>query len=111
MKDEGGRMTRKTSGCHRSRYAETCALPAPAQHRSRSTATCGTRCLLILLSFAPLLTGCTVDEKKEVALYRDILDRAGAKHVEYHASDALTLTDALLLANQHNERLMIAGED
>jgi outer membrane protein TolC len=85
MKDEGGRMKRKI-------------LRAIA--------------LFILLPLAFILgSGCTVDEKKEVALYRGILDRAGARHVEYHAGEPLTLTDALLLANQHNERLMIAGED
>jgi outer membrane protein len=64
-------------------------------------------CILVVA----LLSGCTVDERKEVNLYRQVLDRPNARHVEYSAGAPLTLADALLLANQHNERLMIAGED
>ena len=60
------------------------------------------------LTFA---TGCAVDERKEVDLYRQVLDAPGAQPISYEAPEPLSLTTALLLANQHNERLAVSGED
>ncbi|HEX8914865.1 MAG TPA: TolC family protein, partial [Humisphaera sp.] len=64
-----------------------------------------------LLVASAILTGCAVDESKEVALYRQVLDGPNAKKVAYEAGAPLSLSQALLLANQHNERLEVAGED
>jgi len=58
-----------------------------------------------------LTGGCAVDPQKEVDLYRQVLDSPDTKPVTYGAGDPLTLTTALLLANQHNEQLAISGED
>ena len=54
--------------------------------------------------------GCAVDEKKEVAQYRKILDGPGARPVSYTPGEGLSLQTALLLANQNNEQLAISGE-
>ncbi|MGH7214981.1 MAG: TolC family protein, partial [Tepidisphaeraceae bacterium] len=64
----------------------------------------------ILIS-GTVLTGCAVDQEKEVAKYRAVLDAdtRGAQDVAPGAS--ISLTDALELANQHNERLTLQGED
>ena len=55
-------------------------------------------------------TGCKVNEAEEVARYRGILD-AGTADVAFAPGDPLPLETALLLANRHNERLAIGGED
>ncbi len=55
-------------------------------------------------------TGCTIDEKKEVAQYRSILDGLNAKGVSYTPGDSLPIQTAMLLANQNNEQLAISGE-
>lgn len=70
------------------------------------------------------LWGCAVDPAAEVATYRAVLDAhapsvvndAGAPGAPggggaYNADRPLTLTGALALANAHNERLSLAGED
>jgi outer membrane protein len=62
---------------------------------------------LVLLAFA---SGC-VDQDKEVALYRSVLDGPTSRPVSYTRGAPLTLATALLLTNQHNERLAIGGED
>ncbi len=59
-----------------------------------------------------LLAGCAVDQKKEVATYRDVLgvkSPPSAAQVEPNAP--LTLTEALERANAHNEQLAIKGEE
>jgi outer membrane protein TolC len=59
-----------------------------------------------------LLTGCAVDQRKEVARYRKVLDGAGAETaVDYTPGETLSLQRALLLANRDYERLALAGED
>ena len=59
-----------------------------------------------------LLCGCAVDQRKEVATYRKVLDgAAGGAAVDYHPGETLSLQRALLLANRDYERLAIAGED
>jgi outer membrane protein TolC len=56
--------------------------------------------------------GCAIDQQKEVALYRQILDGPSSRPaVTYQPGDPLSLTDALLLANQHNEQLAVSGEN
>jgi outer membrane protein TolC len=64
-------------------------------------------CCVILLA----LPGCQVDEKKEVALYRSVLDGEKPIQVEYQPGEPLSLPQALLLANQGNERLALQGEN
>ncbi len=54
-----------------------------------------------------LLGGCAVDQEKEVSVYRQLIDLAPPDYTPGHA---LTLRDALLLANQNNENLAAEGE-
>jgi outer membrane protein len=56
------------------------------------------------------LSGCQVDEQKEVARYRDVVDTT-TRPVEFSAGDPLPLETALALANVNNERIGIGGED
>ena len=65
------------------------------------------------LLFLFLATGCSVDQKKEIARYRSVLDQGAAVRlaVDYQPGEVLSLQRALLLANRDNERLAIAGED
>src|ERR1700722_16275756 len=51
-------------------------------------------CLAAALLAAP---GCAVDESKEVAQYRSILDSPNAKGVSYTPGDALPIQTAMLL--------------
>lgn len=56
--------------------------------------------------------GCRVDQQKEIATYRLVLDGPNPTTVPTLAPDsALQLIDALRLANQRNEQLAIQGED
>ena len=56
--------------------------------------------------------GCAVDQKKEVATYRRVLDGPGrVERVTYTPGEVLTLDKAMRLANQDNERIAMAGED
>jgi outer membrane protein TolC len=66
---------------------------------------------LLLLPLVLLAGGCQVDENKEIALYRSVLDGEKPVHVEYHAGEPLSLPAALLLSNQGNERLALQGEN
>ena len=64
-----------------------------------------------ILALSPLLaslSGCAVDERKEVAQYRRILKNDHA--VSYTPGEGLPLQTALLLANQNNEQLALSGE-
>lgn len=64
-----------------------------------------------LAVLALLLSGCKVDQKKEVALYRDVLDEKVPATQPYSAGTPLPLSQALSLANSNNERLGLQGED
>jgi len=67
----------------------------------------------ILFSIAILLFaagGCHLDQQKEVARYRKILDEDGPP-IDFTPGAPLSLEQALALANQHNERLALRGED
>lgn len=52
------------------------------------------------------LPGCKVDQAWEVSLYREVVDLP----LPGPRGDALSLQDALLLANRHNETLAVEGE-
>ena len=68
--------------------------------------------LRALLLLPLLLAGCAVDQKKEVATYRRVLDGDGpVQVVAYSPDEPLTLDKAMRLANQDNERIALAGED
>ena len=54
--------------------------------------------------------GCHLNQQKEVARYRKVLD-ADAPPIEFTPGAPLSLEQALALANQHNERLGLRGED
>jgi len=57
-------------------------------------------------------SGCTVDQAKEVAAYRGVLDaKMPASRPAPAADEPLTLDQALALANRQNERLALTGED
>lgn len=56
------------------------------------------------------LAGC-VDQEKEIALYRSVLDNGATTRPAYDASRPLTLVEALKLANANSEQLDIRGED
>ena len=64
------------------------------------------------LMFFFLTGGCTVNQAREVQIYRDVLDggKSGGD-VAFHPDDPLTLERAMKLANAHNEGLAVAGED
>jgi outer membrane protein TolC len=69
--------------------------------------------LSTLLAGAVALTGCKVDQQKEVAQYRKVLDENPLPKLESAPADqeALTLLEAMSLANRHNESLGLSGED
>lgn len=76
---------------------------------SRTSTGCGAAIgaaalLLWVLSGA----GCRIDQQREVAAYRKVLDLAATTGPAPAA--ALSLRDCLLLANRNNENLSIAGE-
>src|SRR3954447_16176094 len=67
--------------------------------------------LFCTLPLLLLVTGCAVDQKKEVAKYRRELNRNTTAVVDdYQPGQTLSLERALLLANRDNEQLGIAGE-
>ncbi|EPR37358.1 outer membrane efflux protein [Desulfovibrio sp. X2] len=76
----------------------------------RFTRTVATGAVLVLLCFA--LAGCAVNQEKEVALWRSVLDHGTPKEAPAYAVDEpLTLQKAMALANANNEQLALAGED
>jgi outer membrane protein len=61
---------------------------------------------------ALFLFGCAVNQAREVKIYRDVLDGPDTAAVEsFYPEAPLTLAAAMKLANIHNERLAIAGEN
>jgi outer membrane protein TolC len=67
---------------------------------------------LSLLAFTfVVVAGCAVDQQKEVATYRKVVDiPTTMPATEFTSGQPLTLRRALLLANAANERLSIEGE-
>jgi outer membrane protein len=55
-------------------------------------------------------TGCAIDQKHEVSLYRQVIDQNKPAGVHIDPGQVITLTDALKLANQNEEKLSLQGE-
>jgi outer membrane protein len=67
--------------------------------------------LAVLAALAAAGGGCAVDDQKEVAQYRAVLDGTDKPApVEFTTGQPLTLDTALRLANAHSERLQLQGE-
>jgi outer membrane protein len=87
----------RAAGCHRSPAGITRRIPKSLQVASR---------LLALLVWF----GCA-QQDKDRAVYRGVLDGARPEPVEPVPAGPLSLGQALLIANAHNERLSISGEE
>lgn len=67
---------------------------------------------VFLVLFAALLASCTIDEGKEAATYRKVTAiTSGSGPTTRPADEPLGLVEAMLLANDANERLAMEGED
>jgi len=67
---------------------------------------------MALVATVLLISGCAVDQKKEVATYRHVLDgQHPAPEIEIQPGEPLSLETALLLANRSSEQLASSGED
>lgn len=74
-----------------------------------------TSCLRAIVPSCLILTalataGCKVDQKAEVETYRQIVDK-DTQIVDFTPDQPLSLEQAMSLANEHNERLGLRGED
>jgi outer membrane protein len=70
------------------------------------------RCVLRIVLLAPLLiAGCAVNQKAEVARYRQILDQRVPTTQPYAPTEPLTLSRAIELASAADEGLATQGED
>lgn len=70
------------------------------------------RTILVVCVLGSLAGGCAVDQTKEVARYRKVLDAdPPSPPATYSPDQPLTLDHAMRLANQDNERIALAGED
>jgi outer membrane protein len=58
-----------------------------------------------------LLSGCKIDQKNEVSIYRKVIDGNTPAQVKIEPGEVVTLTDALRLANQNSENLSVQGEN
>lgn len=77
----------------------------------RAGGVAGVAVLASLAAAALLLPGCAIDEDKEVAKYRAVLDGDQPGEIDFTPGQPLYLETALRLANAHNERLAIQGEN
>src|SRR5690242_3491175 len=87
---------------------------APRPPRSTSSSRPIVPALLSLVAAAAtmaLAAGCKVNEDKEVAKYREVVDGPTSRPVEFTAGDPLPLETALSLATTNNERIGIGGEN
>jgi outer membrane protein len=67
---------------------------------------------LPVLAVACMLGGCAVDQQKEVATYRKVIDiPTTAPAMDFTSGQPLTVRRAMLLANASNEQLSIEGEN
>src|SRR5688572_26334434 len=57
------------------------------------------------------VAGCKVDQTKEVATYRDLIDRGVDRHEMLADQPELNVIDSMKLASLRNESLAIEGED
>ncbi|HEV2296683.1 MAG TPA: TolC family protein [Tepidisphaeraceae bacterium] len=70
------------------------------------------RCVVSLLALAWLMGGCAVDQEKEVATYRRVIDIPATQPAQdFQPGEPVTVRRAMLLANALNEQLSIEGED
>jgi outer membrane protein len=81
-----------------------------------SGARVGRKSLFVVVGAAAalVLAGCQVDQKKEVAQYRRVLDDNHLPKVQDYGpppTEAMTLVEAMSLANKYNENLGLSGED
>lgn len=68
--------------------------------------------LSLLVAVLFLVGGCAVDQKKEVAQYRAIVDiPTTAPAADFTSGEPLTVRGAMLLANASNEQVSIEGEN
>jgi outer membrane protein len=58
-----------------------------------------------------VLVGGCVDQKRDIDVYRKVIDGGQPPPVEVAPDRVLTLTDALMLANQNEEQLSLQGEN
>ncbi len=65
----------------------------------------------LALCISVIAAGCAVNEKDEVAKYRQVLDRGDSRTVSYSSDAPLDLLTALRLTNLHNEQLAVEGEN
>src|SRR5947209_6604904 len=89
--------------------------PPPTRHRHKGTHMNRQPALRSSLLLVPIMIitalGC-IDQRKEVALYRKVLDGPHKPQVpDFTHGQPLTLEAALILANQNQEQLAINGED
>ncbi len=75
-----------------------------------TAASCGSRWFRILAIGVLLLPGCAVDQAREVETYKEVT-RLVVDPLPFEPGAPLTLRDAMMLANEHNERLAIEGEN
>jgi outer membrane protein len=68
-----------------------------------------TRHAILVLSCL-VISGC-VNQKREIAKYRQVLDASAPPAPASRPAEALSLAEAMSLANQQNERIAISGED
>ena len=64
-----------------------------------------------LLVVAGVLSGCKLDQSKEIARYRSVLDAGAPDTSALRPGEPVSLERAMLLANRHNEQLAVRGED
>jgi outer membrane protein TolC len=76
--------------------------------RQTMTRTCCIRLAMMLL-VGLLGSGCS--QKRDIAQYRKVLDQDKTPAPASQPGDTLSLQEALLLANQYNERVAISGEN
>jgi outer membrane protein TolC len=69
------------------------------------------RAQVVPLAALLLVAGCAVDQRKEVAKYRRILDSAVPAPAPTTQPHALTLGRAMAIANQNDETLGLSGEN
>jgi outer membrane protein TolC len=58
-----------------------------------------------------LMAGCAVDQKKDIAAYRQVLDNNTLPRITALPAGSLSLPEAFALANRNSEQLARSGED
>ncbi len=85
--------------------------PLPTQYMTKYMTQYIIRSITSLL-LVLFVSGCAVNQERDVKLYRDVLDaEMSAPDRSFSPENPLTLEQAMELANAHNEQLAITGED